>query len=133
MITTAFIVEHWVSLLFALLTAGALAYCRFLHSKIQKYKRYSEEEEAEKIDKRIDVKLLPLKGSIADFDQKFTAIKESYRYRLISLCERYLNKGYLTPEEYHGLSEMWKVYHELGGNGQAEEYYHKVEKLPVPE
>ena len=58
----------------------------------------------------------------------------SYRYRLIALCKEFINKGYITTDEYEQLSEFYKVYHDLGGNGQAEEYYRRAMSLgPKPD
>jgi len=57
-------------------------------------------------------------------------ILSSYRYRLMSLCKQYIKQGYITPEQYDQLTEFYKVYHDLGGNGQAKEFYDKALSLP---
>ena len=56
-------------------------------------------------------------------------ILSSYRYRLMSLCKQYIKQGYITPEQYDQLTEFYKIYHDLGGNGQAKEFYDKVMSL----
>ena len=131
------VAEHIVTLIFGLISAGAIAYCRRLNKnfnkKIQEYTRLMDEEKEEKLQEMISNTIQPLKDELAIDRAKFEAIKDSYRYRLISLCEIYLERGYLSSKEYSSLSEMWKVYHGLGGNSQGEDYYHKVEKLPVHE
>lgn len=126
-----FFVEHWVSLLFGLISIGIVAYCRFLGKKFKEYQTLVEEKNDQEISEMITDMLQPIQEELNKTQHKFCAIKDSYRFRLITLCEIYLERGYLSAKEYSSLSEMWKVYHELGGNSQAEEYYHKVEQLPV--
>lgn len=127
-----FIAQHWISLIFGLLSTGILAYCRKLSKKFKDYQQLQEEKDWEEIAELIDDKLVPIFGHLDEIDDKFDYIKESYKYRLIFLCDRYITRGYTTPEEYHGLTEMWKVYHEgLHGNHQAEDYYRRAIALPT--
>ena len=49
----------------------------------------------------------------------------SYRYRLIQLCKSHLRDNYITESDFEQITEMYKLYHGLGGNGQAQEYYDK--------
>ena len=55
----------------------------------------------------------------------------SYRYRLIQLCKTFLNQNYITVAQMEQLSEFYKVYRGLGGNGPAEDYYNKAIQLPI--
>ena len=48
----------------------------------------------------------------------------------MSLCKQYIKQGYITPEQYDQLTEFYKIYHDLGGNGQAKEFYDKALSLP---
>ena len=73
--------------------------------------------------------LAKAKNELVKSNEKFETIKNSYRYRLIALCQIYLDKGEITRKEYDQVSEMWRVYSGLGGNSQGEDYYHLVEKL----
>ena len=75
------------------------------------------------IDGRID-------GCVETEAQHIAAIRVSYRYRLVTLCRTYLRQGFITADQYEQLNEFFNVYHAIGGNGQAEEYYHKVIALP---
>lgn len=131
MVSLAFIAEHWVSLIFGLISTGAVAYCRFFYKKIKEFERMEEEKNKEQIEAMIEERVQPLKEMHAETMHNFIAIRDSYKYRLIELCKIYLERGSITAKEYSQLSEMWKVYHELGGNSQAEDYYYKVEDLPV--
>ena len=127
-----FFAKHWIDLIFGLISTGVLAYCGHLGKLIQKYKKMLEDEDQEALEELIDEKLIPIYGHLDEHDEKFDYIKDSYKYRLIFLCDRYITRGYITPEEYHGLTEMWKVYHEgLHGNHQAEDYYKRAIALPT--
>jgi hypothetical protein len=48
----------------------------------------------------VDEKLKTVNQKLKLYEEFFETIKHSYRFRLISLCEKYLEKGYLTPKEY---------------------------------
>jgi hypothetical protein len=55
----------------------------------------------------------------------------SYRYRLIQLCKAFLSQGYITTSQMEQLTEFYKVYTGLGGNGAAKVYYDKAINLPT--
>ena len=134
MVSLTFIAEHWVSLIFGLISAGALAYCRLFYTKLQEVEAYKEEQAKEETEAMIEEKVAPIKDLYEEAMHKIVVIRDSYKYRLIELCKNCLEKGYISTQEYSQLSEMWKLYHDgLGGNGQAEDYYHKATKLPIKE
>lgn len=62
-------------------------------------------------------------------ERRFALILNSYKYRLIQLCKFHLREGYISQEDYDQISEMHKLYTDLGGNGQAEEYFKKILEL----
>ena len=68
---------------------------------------------------------------IADHEIKFIKIRESYKFRFIQLCKTYLRDGFITTGEWEQLSTMYDLYHSLGGNGQAEDYFDQVKKLEI--
>lgn len=52
--------------------------------------------------------------------------------RIVYLCSKYLEKGFITYEEYENLYEyLYKPYKAMGGNGTAERLMEEVKKLPV--
>ena len=128
-----FLLENWISLIFGLISIAIVAYCKFLHKKFKEYKVILDQQQKEEFEKLIDAKLKEVNEKLKLYETFFETIKHSYRFRLISLCERYLERGYLTPKEYSQLNEMWGVYHGLKGNDQGDDYYHKAEKLPIHE
>ena len=58
-------------------------------------------------------------------------IVNSYKFRLIQLCKTHLRDNFITEADFEQITEMYKLYHGLGGNGQAQEYYEKVSKLEI--
>ena len=138
----AFIVEHTVEIIFGLISAGALAFCRYLYKQLKAYKQLLNDKKYEDLDDRIDEKLKPIlddieeiRGYIRRTENKekrdLELIIASYRFRLVQLCKLYIKKGYMTQDEYDQLTEFFKLYSSLGGNGQAKEYYEKTVKLEI--
>lgn len=138
----AFIVEHLVEIVFALMTAGALAFCRYLYKQLKAYKQLLNDKKYEDLDDRIDEKLKPILDDIEEIrgyirkaeskeNRDLELIIASYRFRLVQLCKLYIKKGYMTQDEYDQLTEFFKLYSSLGGNGQAREYYEKTVKLEI--
>ena len=64
-------------------------------------------------------------------DENFKLIINSYKFRLIQLCKTHLRDGYISESDFEQITEMYKLYHGLGGNGQAQEYYDKVLELEI--
>ena len=138
----AFIVEHLVEIVFALISAGALAFCRYLYKQLRAYKQLLNDKKYEDLDDRIDEKLKPILDDIEEIrgyirkaeskeNRDLELIIASYRFRLVQLCKLYIKKGYMTQDEYDQLTEFFKLYSSLGGNGQAKEYYEKTVKLEI--
>lgn len=67
----------------------------------------------------------------AENEKNFNLIINSYKFRLIQLCKTHLRDGYITEHDFEQITEMYKLYHGLGGNGQAQEYYDKVLELEI--
>ena len=138
----AFIAEHLVEIVFALISAGALAFCRYLYKQLRAYKQLLNDKKYEDLDDRIDEKLKPILDDIEEIrgyirrteskeNRDLELIIASYRFRLVQLCKLYMKKGYMTQDEYDQLTEFFKLYSSLGGNGQAREYYEKTVKLEI--
>ena len=64
-------------------------------------------------------------------DENFNLILNSYKFRLIQLCKVHLRDGYITETDFEQVSEMYKIYHGMGGNGHAQEYDDKVMSLEM--
>lgn len=52
--------------------------------------------------------------------------------RIVYLGAHYLERGYITQDEYENLNDyLFKPYKALGGNGTAEKIMKEVDKLPL--
>lgn len=52
--------------------------------------------------------------------------------RIISLGLSYIERGYITYDEYHNLNDrLYKPYEKMGGNGSAKKVMTEVSKLPM--
>lgn len=46
---------------------------------------------------------------------------------------RYIERGWITQDEYETLQELYKPYKKLGGNGSGTKIMQEIEKLPLKE
>lgn len=52
--------------------------------------------------------------------------------RIISLSMKYIERGWITQDEYEDLNKyLYLPYREMGGNGTAERLMTEVRKLPI--
>lgn len=133
---------HLLEIILGLISAGSLAACKYFHSKVKQYKAYTKEKSQEEIIALVQEEVKPIIKELHELQQQLQghekkeqkdvdAITYSYKFRLVQLCTKYLKQGYITPGQYESLSEFYKVYTALGGNGQAKTYYDKVQELEV--
>lgn len=137
-----FIAEHLVEIFFGLVSAGALAFCKYLHSQLKNYKKLLEESKDTELEKTIDSRIEPIQREVEELRKYIMETKEieqnhlqliisSYKFRLVQLCKAYIKQSYMTQEQYDQLSEFYRIYLGLGGNGQAKEYYELALELPI--
>ena len=53
------------------------------------------------------------------------------RNQLIALGRSYIERGYVTMDEYEEFESEYKIYSALGGNGLARRIYKQVDDLPM--
>lgn len=137
-----FITTHLLEIIFGLISAGALAFCKYLYGKMKTYKKLVEEKENSTLDNTIENHIEPIRQEIEELrkyvlenntlsNKHLDLILASYRFRLTQLCKAYIQQGFMTNIEYEQLVEFYKVYSGLGGNGQAKTYYERAVQLPV--
>lgn len=137
----AFLTQYGTEVLLAVVIFIATGICKYFHGKAKEIQKLYDGEEKKVINEAIDKKLEPILEELDELrtalqknkeleDSHLKIILSSYRYRLMSLCKQYIKQGYITPEQYDQLTEFYKVYHDLGGNGQAKEFYEKALSLP---
>lgn len=166
-----FIISHLWEIFFGLLSAGALAFCKYLWGSNKKLKQMQQEDQTRQQRQMILDEIEPIIQELTDINNKintnkatmdkelaqmkvnaehthenmydylnkiqagnernFTLILNSYKFRLIQLCKTHIKDGYITEHDFEQITEMYKLYTGLGGNGQAQEYYDKVITLQI--
>ena len=122
--------ENWDAILLSLTTAGALAACRYFFKEFKKYKDLAAQQETNNTEALIEEKIGPIQEEIEELrkyirntenkeTRDMSLIISSYKYRLTQLCKQYIAQGYMTQDQYDQLTEFYKLYTALGGNGQA--------------
>ena len=52
--------------------------------------------------------------------------------RIVYLGMTYIEKGYITKDEYENLNDyLYKPYAKMGGNGSAKRIMNEIDKLPI--
>lgn len=52
--------------------------------------------------------------------------------RIMDLGMKYINRGYITHEEYQDFRKyLYEPYRDMGGNGSAERVMRELDKLPI--
>ena len=163
--------KYIIEIIFGLISAGALAFCKHLHSQNKKLKKLQEADKTKEqrqmilneiepiiqeltiIHNEIDTNKINTQAEIAQMkldsnhthenmyndlkeiqkgnDRNFAIILNSYKFRLIQLCKTHIQDGYISNNDFEQITEMYKLYTGLGGNGQAQEYYDKVMMLEI--
>ena len=137
--------EWGMEILFALISAGILGYAKFktreLRRELQSARELAIAQERQQVEDTIEIHLEPVYQELEELRKyiretenmektHMNLIIASYRFRLVQLCKGFLAQGYITPAQMEQLSEFYKLYTGLGGNGQAKMYYEKAVALP---
>ena len=52
--------------------------------------------------------------------------------RLMFLCSRYIERGWISNDEYEDLTKyLYKPYRDMGGNGTVERMMNEIRNLPI--
>ena len=135
-----------LDILFALISACILGYAKYktheMRKQLREAERLAAEQEKQHIEDAIEVHLEPVYQELEELRKyireteniekaHMNLIIASYRFRLVQLCKGFLSQGYITAAQMEQLSEFYKLYTGLGGNGQAKMYYEKAVALPL--
>lgn len=137
-----FLGQYLVEIVLGLVSTGLLCFCKYLHSQLKYFKNLTKEKTQEEYAAKIQAEMQPVIDEIHRLEERIKKVENketyemgqivmSYKFRLIQLCKAHISKGFMTQEEYDQLSEFYRVYSALGGNGQAAEYYERAEKLAI--
>lgn len=138
--------EWGMEILFALISAGVVGYAKFktreLNRELKEAKELAAEKEKQYVEDTIEVHLEPVYQELEELRKyiretenvektHMDLIIASYRFRLVQLCKGFLAQKYITPAQMEQLTEFYKLYTGLGGNGQAKVYYNKAMALEL--
>ena len=144
----AFLAEWGFELILGLIAGGITAYFKWQGSQLKKklndYESMMNEKNTSEHMEMVEAKLEPI---YEELEELRTYIREtqniekahmaliiaSYRFRLIQLCKEFIKQGYMTYAQYEQLTEFYKLYVGLGGNGQAKSFYERASQLPIRE
>lgn len=74
-------------------------------------------------------------ANLEDVEKNFKHLREQdlafYKYQLINSCKKYISQGFITQYQFDRLSELHKIYHDLGGNSQGDMYFKKATALHI--
>ena len=129
--------HYFLTVVFGLISAGLLAFCKHLGSQIKTYQSLLEKREVTVLEQTIDEKLKPIQAEIKKLEKyieevegkeagHITKIVAAWGFRITQLCEIYFEQGYMTHPQYIQLVEMFNLYSQLGGNGKIKEMFLKT-------
>ena len=137
-------------ILIAVLTAFGGFLIRYIWDKLVKKAETTKEQaaafELEQLEDHIstilDTKLVPINAQLQKFHSQCEIIQNNfeikrkndldfYKFQLINACKKYQAQGWVTQYQFDGVSEIHRIYHNLGGNNQGDEYYSKTLDLPI--
>jgi hypothetical protein len=89
-----FLAEHFIEIIFGLISAGALAFCRHLHNQIKNYKELLNEKKHEEWENAVEDRIEPIQKEIEELRKyirevgtvektHMDLIISSYRFRLV--------------------------------------------------
>lgn len=141
-----FLAEWGMEILFAVISAGVVGYFKFQGSKLKKkltdYESMLQDKNTAEHIEMVEARLEPIYEELEELrtyiretqnieKAHMTLIIASYRFRLVQLCKEFIKQGYMTYAQYEQLTEFYKLYVGLGGNGQAKEFYERAIQLPI--
>lgn len=130
------------SVLSTLIVSGLSGLLLYFKGQTKTYKKLLEQQKTDSLRNTVREELEPVIEEIHRLQkrvenhelresQDVDIILNSWKFRLIQLCSTYIRQGSMTQAQYDQVSEFYKAYHDLGGNGQAQEYYERVKQLPI--
>ena len=104
-------------------SSGFFQLLMLIYQSMEKEKERKRQEETQK-------KLI----NVQDFNALCRCVTGIAMFRIAREAKRYIDKGYVTSEEYHTLKHnLYEPYVALGGNGLAKKFMQEVEELPMKE
>ena len=141
-----FLAEWGVELILSIISAAIIGYLKWksskLKQKLEEAEKLAEEQKQAEVKASIEARTKPIYDELENIrayvrdneiqsKAMWTLVIDSYKFRLVELCKEHIHEGFMTQAQYDQLSEFYKLYTGLGGNGQAAEYYEKAKVLEI--
>lgn len=113
---------HWDTIITGLVSAALFWGIRRLTSMLKGYVDHSyewREATGKKLDEQ-DKKL----------DALTDATQTTMRTEILHYCNKFLERGWVTPEERASIDDMYTKYSSLNANGLIKGYMRKLDQLP---
>lgn len=123
--------KYWLEVLFSGVIAAFGYMLKRFQGEMKRYRDLLDSQEQSNYTQMVEQKLQPVDKRVKHLEKDIEFIVDSYRFRIITLCQLAIDKGYMSQADFDQLTEMFKLYTSLGGNGQAAEYYTKAKALPI--
>ena len=131
------IAKYWLEVLFSTIIGLFAWVLKGIKKEMKHYQELLDNEEKGAYDQVIDRKLQPIDTRVKDVERDVEYIVDSYRFRIITLCQLAIDKGYMSQGDFDQLTEMFKLYTSLNAKKQSAdysivaEYYTKTKVLPI--
>ena len=132
------ITKYWLEFLFSGIIGFFAWVLKGFKEEMKHYQELLNNEQKEVYDQVIDRKLAPIDTRVRDVERNMDYIIDSYRFRIITLCQLAIDKGYMSQTDFDQLTEMFKLYTSLQIKSNssndysiAAEYFTKAKALPI--
>lgn len=131
------IAKYWLEVLFSAIIGLFAWVLKGVKKEMKHYQELLDNEEKGAYDQVIDKKLQPIDNRVKDVERNIDYIVDSYRFRIITLCQLAIDKCYMSQGDFDQLTEMFKLYTSLNAKKQSAdysivaEYYTKAKALPI--
>ena len=96
----SFWVNHLVEILFGLVAAGSLAFCKYLQSQIKNYKKLLDEKKDEKMETTIEERLEPIVTEIEELRKYIRDVGQIEKHHMDLIVSSYRFSRKRATEEH---------------------------------
>lgn len=128
--------KYWLEVLFSGIISFFAWALKDIRKEMKHYQELLDNEEKGAYTQVIDKKLQPIDNRVKDVERNIDYIIDSYRFRIITLCQLAIDKTFLSQNDFDQLTEMFKLYTSLNTKNNTDytivvEYYTKAKALPI--
>lgn len=130
------IAKYWLEVVFSVVIGFFGWALKSIKKELKHYQELLDNEEKGAYVQVIDRKLQPIDTRVRDVERNVDYIIDSYRFRIITLCQLAIDKTYMSQNDFDQLTEMFKLYTSLNTKNSSDysivaEYFTKAKALPI--